>query len=90
MDDTPGVHGVALSLSPLWAENKKLINPKTLLSDIVYSPKETKFLKSFPKNKKIYGISMLLEQAVISFKIWFGFTPKIDKEILKILEKRIK
>ena len=76
--------------NPISKKNKKLINPKTILSDIIYSPKETKFLKSFPKNKKIYGISMLLEQAVISFKIWFGFTPKIDKEILKILEKRIK
>ena len=39
-----------------------MIKKTTLLSDIVYNPKETDFLSSFTENKKIYGISMLIEQ----------------------------
>ena len=71
-------------------KNKHLINKKTILSDIVYNPKETDFLKSFPNNKKIYGVSMLLEQAIPCFKLWFGFKPSIDNKLLNILNKKIK
>ena len=77
-------------LNPIDRANKKLVSSKTLLSDIVYKPKETRFLKSFPKNKKIYGISMLLEQAIPCFNLWFGFKPTIDKKLIKILEKELK
>ena len=76
--------------NPIKKTNKKLINQNVLLSDIVYSPKETAFLKQFPKNKKIYGISMLLEQAASSFKFWFGYRPKIDTELIRILDKKIR
>ena len=38
--------------NPITNKNKKLVSPKALLSDIVYKPKETSFLKMFPKNKK--------------------------------------
>ena len=72
------------------SKNKKLVNPKALLSDIVYKPKETNFLKMFPKNKKIYGISMLLEQAIPCFKIWFGFNPSVDQKLIKVLNNKIK
>ncbi len=76
--------------NPINQKNKKLIMKKTILSDIVYNPKETAFLKSFPENNKIYGISMLLEQAVPCFKLWFGFKPKIDTELKNILNYKIK
>tara|TARA_B100000575_G_scaffold76083_1_gene59429 strand:+ start:1774 stop:2559 length:786 start_codon:yes stop_codon:yes gene_type:complete len=72
------------------SNNMMLVKKTTILSDIVYKPKETVFLKAFKNNKKIYGISMLLEQAALSFKIWFGFTPSIDKNLLKILDKKIR
>ncbi len=67
----------------------KMIKKTTLLSDIVYNPKETDFLSSFKENKKIYGISMLIEQAALSFKIWLGFKPSVDKKLVKILDRII-
>ena len=76
--------------NPIDQKNKKLINKNVLLSDIVYYPKETPFLKSFPYNKKIYGIEMLLEQAALCFKLWFGFIPKADPELKRILNNKIK
>ncbi len=75
--------------NPIDKKNNKLVSPRTILSDIVYKPKETKFLRSFPKNKKIYGINMLLQQAVPCFEMWFGFKPTIDNKLVKILEKKI-
>ena len=71
------------------SKNIKMIKKTTLLSDIVYNPKETDFLSSFTENKKIYGISMLVEQAALSFKIWLGFKPSVDKKLVKILDKII-
>ena len=56
----------------------------------MYKPKETIFLKQFPKNKKTYGISMLIQQAVPCFKIWFGITPLVDSELIKKLNKEIR
>ena len=67
-----------------------MIKRTTLISDIVYSPKNTEFLKKFKNNKKIYGISMLLYQAIPCFKEWFGFEPSIDNMLLKELDKKIK
>ena len=75
--------------NPIKKNERKLINRKTILSDIVYVPKETAFLKSFPNNRKIYGISMLLQQAVLCFKLWFGFKPIIDKYLIELLDKKI-
>ena len=69
--------------NPLNKKQTKLISSKTLISDIVYIPKETPFLKNFKENKKIYGITMLVEQAIPCFRQWFGFSPKADEELLK-------
>ena len=45
--------------------NKALLS-NTTISDIVYKPKETSFLKHFSNpHKKIYGISMLINQAIL-------------------------
>ncbi len=76
--------------NPLNKKQTKLINKKTLISDIVYTPKETIFLENFKENKKIYGITMLVEQAILCFHQWFGFSPKADKELLKKLNNKIK
>ena len=76
--------------NPLNKKQTKLINKKTLISDIVYKPKKTTFLENFKENKKIYGITMLVEQAVPCFHQWFGFSPKVDKELLKKLNNEIK
>ena len=76
--------------NPLNKKQTRLISNKTLISDIVYMPKETIFLKNFKDNRKIYGIAMLVEQAIPSFREWFGFNPKLDKALLKKLYKKIK
>ena len=75
--------------NPIKKKQQKTINTKTILSDIVYSPKETAFLKNFNENKKIYGISMLVEQAIPCFYEWFGFAPKPDNILIKKIHSKI-
>ena len=76
--------------NPLSKKQINLIKKTTIISDIVYQPKETLFLKEFKFNKKIYGISMLIEQALPCFKQWFGFVPIVDEVLIKKLHKKIK
>lgn len=76
--------------NPLTKKQINIIKKKTIISDIVYKPKHTVFLKKFKENKKIYGISMLIEQAIPCFYQWFGFCPKVDKSLLKKIDKKIK
>ena len=76
--------------NPLNKKQANLIKKTTIISDIVYQPKETSFLKKFKLNKKIYGISMLIEQALPCFKQWFGFVPIVDEVLIKKLNKKIK
>jgi shikimate dehydrogenase len=77
-------------INPLNKRQTNLIKKTTIISDIVYKPKETLFLKEFKFNKKIYGISMLVEQALPCFNQWFGFVPVVDKSLIKKLYKKIK
>jgi len=76
--------------NPLSKKHTKLIKKSTLISDIVYRPKETSFLKNFKENRKIYGVSMLIEQAILCFHQWFGFKPNVDKALLKKLNIKTK
>jgi shikimate dehydrogenase len=77
-------------INPLNKRQINLIKKTTIISDIVYKPKETLFLKEFNFNKKIYGISMLVEQALPCFSQWFGFVPVVDESLIKKLYKKIK
>ena len=76
--------------NPLNKQQTKLINEGVVVSDIVYRPKQTTFLNNFNKNKKIYGISMLIEQAIPCFFSWFGFKPVVDEGLIKKLNLKIK
>ncbi len=76
-------------INPILKKHLTLVDKSTIISDIVYSPKDTIFLKQFPKNKKIYGISMLIEQAKPCFKIWFGKNPSVDEKMLNAINKKI-
>ena len=62
---------------------KKIKN--SLAFDIVYRPQETDFLSYFVKEKRIYGISMLVNQALPCFEEWFGVKPIVDQELLNLL-----
>ena len=70
----------------------KKINKKIAICDIVYKPRETKFLKHFTNpTTKIYGIDMLVNQARPCFYKWFGILPSKDKKLTnKLLQKIIK
>ena len=76
--------------NPLNKKQISFIKKTTIISDIVYQPQETPFLKKFKLNKKIYGISMLIEQALPCFKQWFGFIPIVDEVLIKKLNNKIK
>ena len=68
----------------------KKINKKVAVCDIVYKPKETKFLKHFTNpSAKIYGIHMLINQAKPCFFDWFGIKPSEDEDLTKKLFKKI-
>ncbi|MDY3903064.1 shikimate dehydrogenase [Peptoniphilus sp. SGI.035] len=57
-----------------------ITNPNTFVYDIVYEPKETKFMK-FAKEagcKTCNGINMMLWQGALAFKIWTGKDMPID------------
>ena len=77
-------------INPLNKKQIKVIRSSAVVSDIVYKPKNTAFLNNFKENRKIYGISMLIEQAIPCFYNWFGFNPKIDKILIKKLNAKIK
>ena len=56
--------------------------------DVIYNPKETQFLKKAKENGNRIenGMYMFVYQANQSFSIWNNIIPKIDEEVLKILE----
>ena len=57
--------------------------------DVIYNPKETNFLKD-GKNlgKKIEnGKKMFIYQAAKAFKIWHGIEPKINEQVIGLLDK---
>lgn len=71
--------------------NVTKLNKNCIVSDINYNPHNTKLIREAKKNKlKVnYGIYMLIFQAAPAFRIWFGFSPKVDEALIrKCLKKR--
>ena len=56
--------------------------------DVIYNPKETNFLKKGKDlgNKTENGKKMFIFQAAEAFKIWHDIKPKIDDEVIKLLD----
>ena len=56
--------------------------------DVIYRPSETNFLKTGKKlgNRTENGKMMFIYQALGAFKIWHGIQPKINTEVIKILD----
>lgn len=83
--------GMESNLCPI--DTSIIINKDILVCDIVYKPHETTFLKWAKKNKLqiIYGIDMLINQALEAFYIWTGINPCEEdfKSIKELYEKSI-
>jgi shikimate dehydrogenase len=57
--------------------------------DVIYNPKETNFLKDGKKlgKKTENGKKMFIYQAAKAFKIWHGIDPKINEQVIGLLDK---
>ena len=64
------------------------VDKKTLFYDLIYNPKETNFLSDANQrgNRTMNGKMMFLWQAHLAFKMWTGVSPKIDDEVIKLLD----
>tara|TARA_B100001057_G_scaffold496849_1_gene599413 strand:+ start:705 stop:1499 length:795 start_codon:yes stop_codon:yes gene_type:complete len=65
------------------------VKKNKLFYDVIYNPKETKFLKTGKKlgNKIENGKMMFIYQALSSFQIWHGLKPDVNNEVTKLLDK---
>ncbi|MDC6447466.1 shikimate dehydrogenase [Alphaproteobacteria bacterium] len=77
-------------INPLNKKQSKLVKKDAIVSDVVYKPKQTAFLNNFKEHKKIFGIYMLIEQAIPCFFNWFGFKPSVDDVLIKKINIKIK
>jgi shikimate dehydrogenase len=59
-----------------------------LFYDLIYNPKETNFLKEarLRGNNTMNGQRMFLNQAIHAFNLWTNITPKIDDEVIRLLD----
>ncbi|RCL02382.1 MAG: shikimate dehydrogenase [Candidatus Tokpelaia sp. JSC189] len=57
--------------------------PDVVVTDLVYTPLMTPFLKQAQKTglKTVDGIGMLLHQATLGFEHWFGIKPQVTKAL---------
>ncbi len=57
--------------------------------DVIYNPKETNFLKDGRNlgKKTENGKKMFIYQAAKAFKIWHGIDPKINEQLIGLLDK---
>jgi shikimate dehydrogenase len=60
-----------------------------LFYDVIYNPSETNFLKIGRKlgNTTLNGKLMFVYQAYLAFKIWHGFEPDINENVMTLIEK---
>ncbi len=67
-----GAHEFKVSLDAL--------SPKAVVTDIVYNPLQTPFLKAAAEKgcTAVDGLGMLLHQGVPGFERWFGRRPEVD------------
>jgi shikimate dehydrogenase len=66
-----------------------LISKNSLFYDVIYNPKETNFLKTGKKmgNMTLNGKLMFVYQALSAFNIWHGIEPRVNENVIKLLDK---
>ena len=64
------------------------IGSNKLFYDLIYNPSQTKFLSEAKKvnNQTENGKIMFIYQAQQAFKIWHNIEPKIDENLIKLLD----
>ena len=64
------------------------LGPNKLFYDVIYNPKETKFLSKAKQfgNQTENGKMMFIYQAHQAFTLWHKVLPKIDEETIKLLD----
>ena len=64
------------------------VGSNKLFYDVIYNPKETNFLKKAKAsgNKTENGKMMFIYQAHQAFTIWHKLMPKIDDDVIKLIE----
>ena len=86
---------IIINATSLGLKNNEKINldiskigKNKIFYDVIYKPNETNFLKAGKKlgNRSENGKLMFIYQASAAFKIWHGIYPKINKEVIKILD----
>ena len=65
------------------------ISKNKFFYDIIYKPNETNFLKVGKTlgNRTENGKMMFIYQASAAFKVWHGFQPKINKQLIGLLDQ---
>jgi shikimate dehydrogenase len=63
------------------------LTPKTVVTDIVYTPLKTRLLQVAEEAgcHVVDGIGMLIYQGIPGFERWFGQRPEVDEEIRRIM-----
>ena len=64
------------------------ISKNKFFYDVIYNPKETRFLKTGKNlgNVILNGKLMFIYQALSAFNIWHGIRPDIDEKVIKLLD----
>jgi shikimate dehydrogenase len=81
-DATTVVNTSALGMTgkPEFKVPLDALNPKALVTDLVYTPLRTAFLEQAEQAgcTVVDGLGMLLHQAAPGFERWFGTRPDVD------------
>tara|TARA_Y100001935_G_scaffold153650_1_gene126678 strand:- start:7 stop:798 length:792 start_codon:yes stop_codon:yes gene_type:complete len=79
---------LGLKKNDLLDLNFSKIGKNKFFYDVIYNPKQTNFLKTGSElgNKTENGKLMFIYQASAAFKIWHKIEPKIDEEVIKLLD----
>ena len=65
-----------------------LISKNNLFYDVIYNPGETNFLKTGKSlgNTILNGKLMFIYQALSAFNIWHGIEPRVNENVIKLLD----
>lgn len=68
-----------------------ILDPHTIIADIVYTPLITPLLNAAKTHGHpiVPGLGMLLHQAVFGFEKWFGLRPEVNRELYDIVARDI-